>query len=303
MASTTTVVIPERATARSGVRGAPFAAFARRLLRTRLTPVAVAVIGVLLLCALFAGAVAPYDPTFQDYASTNRGPSVDHWFGTDYLGRDVLSRVIYGSRVSLVVGTVAVGIGLLVGVGTGVTAGFLGGKVDSVLMRATDAIWAFPALMLALAITSVLGRGVTNAMIAIGVVNIPFFARLARASTLSVREMEFVTAARALGASNRRIAFGYILPNIAAPIIVQASLLFAVAIITEAALSFLGVGVQPPRPSWGLDLRSGYQYMSTSLSQAFFPGLAIFVTVVALNFFGDGLRTALDPRLSQRGGR
>ena len=303
MATSTAAVIENRPSARQQLRGSPSWGFARRLLRTRLTPSALLVVGVLVLCALFAPVVAPYDPTFQDYASTNRGPSTEHWFGTDYLGRDVLSRVIYGSRVSLLVGTVAVGIGLLVGVGAGVTAGFFGGKVDAVLMRATDAIWAFPALMLALAITSVLGRGVTNAMIAIGVVNIPFFARLARASTLSVREMEFVTAARALGASNPRIAFGYILPNIAAPIIVQASLLFAIAIITEAALSFLGVGVQPPRPSWGLDLRSGYQYMSTSLSQAFFPGLAIFVTVVALNFFGDGLRTALDPRLSQRGGR
>ena len=184
----------------------------------------------------------------------------------------------------------------------GVAAGFVGGKVDAVLMRATDAIWTFPALMLALAITSVLGRGVTNAMIAIGVVNIPLFARLARASTLSVREMDVVMAGRAPGVSNPGIAFRYTLPNIAAPITVQASLLFAVAIITEASLSFLGVGVQPPKPSWGLDLRTGYQFMSTSLAQAFFPGLAIFVTVLSLNFLGDGIRTALDPRLSRRGG-
>lgn len=293
--------VREREAAVEQLRAIPRWAFLRRLLRTRLTPFAVAVVLVLVLVAIFAGPVAPYDPTFQDYASTNQGPSPAHWFGTDYLGRDVLSRVIYGARVSLLVGSVAVGIGLLIGVTTGLMAGFLGGKVDSVLMRTTDAIWAFPALMLALTITSVLGRGVTNAMIAIGVVNIPYLARLARASTLSVREMEFVTAGRSIGASNLRIIATYILPNIAAPITVQASLLFAVAIITEASLSFLGVGVQPPKPSWGLDLRTGYQYMSTNVSQAFFPGMAIFVTVVALNFLGDGLRTALDPRLWKRG--
>ncbi len=279
----------------------PSLAFARRLLRTRLTPVAALVILGLVFCAVFAGVVAPYDPTLQDYAATNQGPSAAHWFGTDNLGRDILSRVIYGSRVSLLVGAVAVGIGLLFGVGLGVAAGLAGGKTDAALMRVTDAIWAFPALMLALAVTSVLGRGVTNAMIAIGIVNIPFFARLARASTLSVRATDFVLAGRALGLTGTGIALRYILPNITAPLTVQASLLYAVAIITEASLSFLGVGVQPPAPSWGLDLRTGYQFMSTSLSQAFFPGLAIFVTVLALNFLGDGLRTALDPRLWRRG--
>lgn len=292
-----------------GARGSPdraprvgsAIAFGHRLLRTRLTPLAVLVILGLVICAAFANVVAPYDPTFQDYAITNQGPSAAHWFGTDNLGRDILSRVIYGSRVSLLVGAVAVGIGLLLGVGVGVTAGLFGGKIDAALMRATDAIWAFPALMLALAITSVLGRGVTNAMIAIGIVNIPFFARLARASTLSVRETDFVLAGRALGLTEAELARRYILPNISAPITVQASLLFAVAIITEASLSFLGVGVQPPAPSWGLDLRTGYQFMSTSLSQAFFPGLAIFVTVLAFNFLGDGIRTALDPRLWRRG--
>jgi ABC-type dipeptide/oligopeptide/nickel transport system permease subunit len=299
MGTTTAAVLPTPV-ARRGAPAASAAAFARRLLRTRLTPLAVAVLLTIVVAAVFAPVVAPYDPTFQDYASTNQGPSAAHWFGTDNLGRDILSRVIYGSRVSLLVGVVAVGIGLLVGVAVGVAAGFLGGKVDAVLMRATDAIWAFPALMLALTITSVLGRGVTNAMIAIGVVNIPFFARLARASTLAVRETDFVLAGRALGVSDLGIALRYVLPNIAATITVQASLLFAVAIITEAALSFLGVGVQPPRPSWGLDLRTGYQFMSTSLAQAFFPGLAIFVTVMAINFLGDGIRTALDPKLWRR---
>ena len=274
--------------------------FGRRVMRTRLAPIGIAMLVLLILCAAFAGNIAPYDPTYQDYSATNQGPSGAHWFGTDHIGRDILSRVIYGSRVSLLVGIVAVIMGLGVGVTAGVTAGYFQGKTDALLMRASDAIWAFPALMLALAITSVLGRGVTAAMIAIGAVNIPFFARLARASTLSVSESDYVTAGKALGVPSLRLATRYVLPNIAAPIVVQVSLLFGVAIITEASLSFLGVGVQPPEPSWGLDLRTGYQYMSSNFSQAFFPGLVIFVTVLSLNFFGDGLRTAFDPRLARR---
>jgi peptide/nickel transport system permease protein len=209
--------------------------------------------------------------------------------------------VVYGSRVSLTVGTVSVGIGLIVGVLTGLVAGFYGGKVDALLMRITDAIWTFPSLMLALAITSVLGPGIFNAMIAIGVVGIPYFARLARASTLTVRELDFVLAARALGMPSPRILVRHILPNIAAPIIVQGSLAFGAAVITEASLSFLGVGVQPPTPSWGIELRSGYQYMELNPSAAIVPGVAIFITVLACNFLGDGLRVALDPKLQQRG--
>lgn len=291
---------PNRASVRPMGRSVSGRAFLRRMLRIRMVSGALIIVSGLVFCAIFASLLAPYDPTFQDYSATNQGPSWDHWFGTDYIGRDVLSRVIFGSRVSLLVGSVAVGIGLVFGVTIGLAAGVAGGKIDAILMRATDAIWAFPALMLALAITSVLGRGVTNAMIAIGIVNIPFLARLTRASTLSIREMDYVIAARSMGASDARLTLRYVLPNIAAPLVVQASLLFAVAIITEASLSFLGVGVQPPRPSWGLDLRTGYQYMSTNVAQAFFPGLAIFFSVVALNFLGDGLRTALDPRLWKR---
>lgn len=300
MSSTSTAALKNQTAEPARTRDPVVWALIKRMLRTRLVTLAFVIVGGLVISAVLAELIAPYDPTFQDYSALNQGPSADHWFGTDYLGRDVLSRVIYGSRVSLLVGSVAVCIGLVVGVTVGLAAGFLGGKVDAVLMRATDAIWAFPALMLALAITSVLGRGVTNAMIAIGVVNIPFLARLTRASTLFIREMDYVTAAKSMGASSARIALRYILPNIAAPLIVQASLLFAAAIIIEASLSFLGVGVQPPKPSWGLDLRTGYQYMSTNLSQAFFPGLAIFLTVIALNFLGDGLRAALDPRLRTR---
>lgn len=301
--ATGTIILDEPKAGRAAPRRPAARRFLRGLLRTRMALAALIAIGLLVFCAIFANAVAPYDPvTDQAYAVANTGPSAAHPLGADYLGRDILSRVIFGARVSLVVGFVAVGIGLLIGVGTGLVAGFFGGAAESVLMRCTDAIWAFPALILALAITSALGRGIVNAMIAIGIVNIPAFARLARASTLSVREQDFVTAGRALGASNARIVGRYVLPNIAAPIIVQASLLFAAAITTEAGLSFLGVGVQPPTPSWGGDLRTGYQYMEINPALAFAPGIAIFVTVLACNFLGDALRTALDPRLSRRGG-
>lgn len=274
----------------------------RRLLKRRLTPPALVVIAGLILCAIFAKVISPYDPVSdQAYASANQGPTAAHWFGADYAGRDIFSRVIYGSRVSLLVGVVSVGIGLLFGVVCGVIAGYMGGATDVVSMRLMDVIWAFPSLMLALAITSALGRGVTNAMIAIGVVNVPFFARVARSSTLAVRELEFVTAARAIGVPSWRIMTRHILPNAAAPIIVQASLAFGVAITTEASLDFLGVGAQPPTPTWGLDLQVGYQYLANNPSLALFPGLAIFIAVLAFTFLGDGLRVALDPRLSQRG--
>jgi peptide/nickel transport system permease protein len=289
--------VPVRVAARPGALR-----FMRRVLSGRLAPLAVALLAVLAGCAIFADAIAGYDPiTYQSYVDANQGPSAAHWFGTDYLGRDTMSRVIYGARVSLTVGTVSVGIGLTVGVLTGLLAGFFGGKADAVLMRITDAIWTFPSLMLALAITSALGPGIFNAMIAIGVVGIPFFARLARASTLTVRELDFVMAARTLGLSSPRIIVRHVLPNIAAPIIVQGSLALGGAIITEASLSFLGVGVQPPTPSWGIELRSGYQYLELNPALAIFPGMAIFLTVLAFNFLGDGLRTALDPRLWQRG--
>jgi peptide/nickel transport system permease protein len=272
----------------------------RRVLRTRMTPLALAILALFALVAVFANQVQRYDPiNYQSYESANQGPSLEHWFGTDYLGRDTWSRLVHGSRISLFVGVISVGVGLILGVLVGVSAGYLGGKVDALLMRCTDAIWAFPALMLALAITSALGRGVVNSMIAIGIVGIPFYARLARASTLAAREFDYTLAARALGASTPRILARHILPNIAAPLIVQASLGLGTAIITEASLSFLGVGVQPPTPSWGLELRTGYQYLELNPVVAIIPGVLIFLTVLAFNFLGDGLRTALDPRLAR----
>ena len=277
-------------------------AFLRRLARTRMAIPALTILVLLIFCAIFAGQLAPFDPvTDQIYREANQGPSAKHWLGTDYLGRDILSRLLFGARVSLTVGIVAVGIALVVGTTVGVVGGYFGGAADAVLMRCIDAISAFPALILTLAITSALGRGITNAMIAIGVVSIPAFARLARAATLSAREADYVLAGRAIGASSTRIIWRYVLPNIAAPLIVQGSLLFAGAISIEAGLSFLGVGVQPPRPSWGVDLQFGYQYMEINPILAFAPGGAIFITVLACNFFGDALRVALDPRLSRRG--
>ena len=275
---------------------------ARRVLRVRLAPLALTILGAFLLVAVFAGQIQRYDPiTDQSYSEANQGPSMAHWLGTDYLGRDMWSRLVHGSRISLFVGLISVGVGLTFGVAVGVTAGFGGGKLDAFLMRITEAIWTFPALMLALAITSVLGRGLVPSMVAIGIVGIPYYARLARASTLSARELDYVLAARALGASTKRILAGHILPNIAAPLIVQASRGLGTAIITEASLSFLGVGVQAPTPSWGLELRTGYQYMELNPAVAIFPGVAIFLTVLAFNFLGDALRTALDPRLARRG--
>lgn len=279
-----------------------FITFLRNLTRTRMAIPALTVLVVLILCAIFAGQLAPFDPiTDQIYSEANQGPSAKHWLGTDYLGRDILSRLLFGARVSLSVGIISVGIALVVGTVVGLTSGFFGGVIDALLMRCVDAISAFPALILTLAITSALGRGIVNAMIAIGIVSIPAFARLARAATLTVRESDYVMAGRSLGASNGRIIARYVLPNIAAPLIVQSSLLFAGAIATEAGLSFLGVGVQPPRPSWGVDLQFGYQYMEINPILAFAPGGAIFITVLACNFFGDALRVALDPRLSRRG--
>jgi peptide/nickel transport system permease protein len=275
----------------------------RRVLRVRLAPLAFGILAAFILMALSANLIQRYDPiTDQSYSEANEGPSPAHWLGTDYLGRDLWSRLVHGSRISLTVGLISVGVGLGFGVLIGVTAGFVGGKTDAILMRVTEAVWTFPALMLALAITSVLGRGLFNSMLAIGIVGIPFFARLSRASTLTARELDYVLAARALGANTPRILARHILPNIAAPLIVQASLGLGTAIITEASLSFLGVGVQAPTPSWGLELRTGYQYLELNPAVAVFPGLFIFLTVLAFNFLGDALRTALDPRLARRGG-
>ncbi|MHB1416694.1 MAG: ABC transporter permease [Chloroflexota bacterium] len=281
--------------------GSRLLSFLGRLLSVRLAGVGIIVVVGLGLLALTADLVSPYSPAYQDYTAVLLAPSAAHWMGTDELGRDVLSRVIHGSRVSLQVGLVAVGIATVAGIVIGLVAGYWGGLVDEALMRVVDSIYSFPAILLALAITAALGPGIVNVMIAVGVVYVPVFARLVRAQALSVRERDFVLAARVVGASPARIMLQHIWPNVTAPIIVQASLTVSFAIIVEASLSFLGVGVQPPTASWGSMLRVGYQYMELAIWLSIFPGAAIFVTVLGLNFLGDGLRMVLDPRLRQRG--
>jgi peptide/nickel transport system permease protein len=297
-----TLTLEDRSAARIGVvRFSGTRMFMRRLLRTRLVGPSLAVILVLVIFTLFPRQFSLFDPVAdQFYAKANQGPSVEHPLGTDYLGRDIYSRIVAGARISMLVGVISVGIGLLVGVSFGVLGGYLGGWIDTILLRVSDVIWAFPSLILALAITSALGSGIGNAMIAIGVLNVPFFARLARGSTLSARELDYVLAARTLGSTPLRIMLRHLLPNIAAPVIVQASLAFGVAVTTEASLSFLGVGAKPPTPSWGVDLQVGYQYLANNAVQALVPGTAIVISVLAFNFLGDGLRTALDPKLWQR---
>jgi len=245
--------------------------------------------------------ISPYDPLKQDLLDFLKPPSAAHLLGTDDLGRDVLSRIIYGSRVSLEVGLISIGVALAGGILAGLASGQFGGAVDDVLMRVMDAVSAFPSLILALAITAALGAGIGNAMIAIGIVYTPLFARLIRSQALTIRELDYCLAARTLGAGPLRMMFRHIWPNAMAPIIVQASLSVSSAIITEASLSFLGVGVLPPTPSWGSILSDGYKVLEIAPWMAVSSGVAIFVTVLGLNFLGDGLRTALDPRMSRRG--
>ena len=280
--------------------GTRSARFVRVLLETRLVGAGLVISAIVVLCALAAPLIAPYDPNEQDYLALTDPPSAAHLLGTDDLGRDVLSRLIYGSRVSLEVGLIAVGIAVGVGVSLGLSAGYTGGGVDDVTMRVVDAVQAFPNLILALAITAALGPSIGNAMLAIGFVAIPGIARLTRGQALSVREREFVAAARVCGATPLGIMRRHIWPNVTAPIVVQATLLMGTAIVTEAALSFLGVGVQPPTPSWGAMLRTGTQYLEVAPWIGITSGAAIFVTVLAFNFVGDGLRRALDPRLAGR---
>jgi peptide/nickel transport system permease protein len=255
-----------------------------------------------LLAALLAPFVAPYDPIKVDVTQSLQPPNAQHWLGTDDLGRDVLSRVIWGARVSLSVGLISVSIGLLVGTSLGLAAGYLGGKFDLFAMRGIDALLAFPALILAIGITSALGPQIQNAMIAIGIVAIPAYARLTRGQVLAVRARDFIVAARTIGASPLRIVLRHILPNVMNALIVQATLSTAFAILAEAALSFLGLGPQPPYPSWGQDINYSQRYLANlKWWMSVGPGVAIFTAVFAFNFLGDALRDALDPRLRRSG--
>ncbi|MDR5682477.1 MAG: ABC transporter permease [Armatimonadota bacterium] len=241
--------------------------------------------------------LAPYDPTYQDLLAPLEPPSRKHPFGTDEVGRDILSRVIYGSRISLSVGLISVSIGGTAGVTLGLVSGFYGGRLDDVILRVMDLMLAFPGILLALAIVAVLGPGLFNVMIAVGIAATPSFTRVTRGQTLSVREMDYVVGARAIGCTNARVIWRYVLPNVLPSIIVLATLGLASAILAASGLSFLGLGAQPPTPEWGAMLSSGRAYLRQAWWITTFPGLAIMLTVLGMNMLGDGLRDALDPKL------
>jgi peptide/nickel transport system permease protein len=268
----------------------------RRLLRRKGAIFGLVVITLFVAIAVFAPLISPYDPTAQSYSLIRHPPSELHWFGTDEVGRDVLARVIYGTRASLLAGVISVCIALGIGVPLGLCAGYLGGFVDSLLSRITDAMLACPYLILAIALTFVLGPSLGNAMIAIGIATTPIFIRLTRGLVMAVKVEDYIEAARAVGNPRWRIALKHILPNILPSLLVQATLSIAVAIIAEASLSFLGLGQQPPAPSWGSMLDKAQRFLVNAPWMAIWPGLAIFLTVLSFNLLGDGLRDALDPR-------
>jgi len=266
------------------------------VIANRLALVGLVILAALVLAAIFGSWLAPYGVNEQAILDRFQGPSWSHWMGTDDLGRDVFSRVLIAARGSLQVGVIAVAIALGLGVPIGLAAGYYGGAVDAAAMRLMDIVFSFPAILLAIAIVAIRGPGLFNAMIAIGIVYMPIFARITRGAVLTVRSEVYVRAARSLGAGDGRILRRHILPNIVAPIIVQTSLSLAFAILSEAALSFLGLGVTPPQPSWGRMLADGRGFVKQAPWIGIFPGLAILVTVMAFNLVGDGLRDALDPR-------
>ena len=268
----------------------------RRLRRQRLAMFGGGILFLLLFVALCAPVLAPHDPMEQNLYARLQPPSLDHPLGTDDFGRDILSRMIYGSRISLRVGVASITAALLVGTLLGLWAGYWGGWVDTLIMRCMDLLLAFPSILLAIAIVAVAGPGIDNAIMAVSVVLIPQFARLVRSSVLTIRETAYIEAARALGAGPMRILFVGILPNCTAPIIVQTTLGLGTAILDAAGLSFLGLGAQPPMPEWGAMLASGRELLFDAPWVMTFPGLAIFIVVLAINLFGDGLRDALDPK-------
>jgi peptide/nickel transport system permease protein len=258
------------------------------------------VLTLMVLLAIFAPLIAPYDPIAQDTSAIRAAPSVLHLFGADNFGRDVFSRVLYGGRMSLPVGFVAVGITAVAGVACGLIAGYYGGRLDTVIMRGVDLMLAFPGILLAMALVAILGSSLFNLMLAVGIAAIPEYTRVVRGSVLSAREAEYVTAARVSGAPDRAIVLRHILPNVLPPVIVLATLGIAGAIILGSTLSFLGLGIKPPTPEWGNMLSDGRSMMRHQWWVSFFPGLAIMLTVLAINLLGDGLRDALDPRLRNR---
>lgn len=251
----------------------------------------------LILCAVFAGVLAPYPYDLQDYSHTFEGPSALHLLGTDNFGRDILSRVIYGARISLLVGFSSIITAIIAGGLLGAISGFYGGRVDNILMRAMDILMSIPGMLMAISLAAAMGPGLANMVIAIAIADIPGYARVVRSSVLTIKDQEYIEAAQCIGASDSRIILRHILPNCVAPIIVQATLGMAGAILSASSLSFLGLGIQPPTPEWGSMLSSARQYIMNYPHMCIFPGVAIMITIFALNMLGDGLRDALDPRL------
>ena len=274
----------------------PTARAIRRFKRRKGALLALAVIAIFVGAAILAPLISPYDPDLQTWTAVRKAPSALHWFGTDDVGRDVLARVIFGARASLLAGVISVAIALLIGVPVGLISGYLGGFIDALFSRITDALLACPFLILAIAFAAFLGPSLGNAMIAIGITTTPIFIRLTRGQVMAVKVEDYVEAARAVGNPHWRIALVHVLPNILPALLVQATLSIAAAIIAEAALSFLGLGQQPPAPSWGSMLNAAQRFLVNAPWLAIWPGLAIFLTVLSFNLVGDGLRDALDPR-------
>src|SRR5512143_872460 len=290
-------------------RRTPFMEAMRRFLRHRSARVGLSLLGFMVLIAIFAGVIAPFDPIVPlDNVTRRAAPCIhflgcpanqsEHIMGIDGNNRDMFSRILFGSRLSLQIGVVTIGFAIIVGGLLGLSSGFYGGILDTLIMRSMDVLLAFPSLLLAIAIVTVLGPGLINALLAIGIVSIPIYARLVRASVLSVKELDYIMASRALGASRSHLLFQRILPNALTPLVVQGTLGIATAILDAAALSFLGLGAQPPTPEWGAMLGGERNQVFTAPYLVFYPGAAIALTVLSFNLLGDGLRDALDPRLA-----
>ena len=269
----------------------------KALSRNKMAIVGLIILIILVFAGTFAHVIAPYDYAAQDLQNAFQHPNAQHLFGTDEFGRDIFSRIIYGARMSLLVGFVSVGIAVIVGGALGAVAGYYGKRVDNIIMRLMDILLAVPQTLLAIAIVAALGTGLVNLMIAVGISSVPTYARIVRASVLTIREEEYIEAARASGTSNTKIIMKHILPNCVAPVILQVTLSIASAILTAAGMSFIGLGIQPPEAEWGNMLSSGRDYIRGYSYMTMFPGLAIVITVLSLNLLGDGLRDALDPKL------
>ena len=293
------VMTKEKTVTESNDIKTPFKEIVRKFKKQKTALVALAFICLLAIIAIISYQVVPYGINEYDYSAIMQGPSAKHIFGTDEFGRDLFSRILCGTRISLSVGLLSVSIGAILGTILGLLGGYYGGLLDACIMRVCDVLFAFPGIILAIAIVAILGSGLYNVVIAVAVFSTPTFARLVRSTTLSLKSSVFVQAARNIGSSDRRILFRHILPGAIPNIIVQYTMSIGNSILTASSLSFLGMGAQPPTPEWGLLLSNGRNYMMSSWHITFFPGLAIFLTVLSFNLLGDGLRDALDPKLSE----